>query len=590
MHRALGALVAATDYNYTGSVKLPSDHDQKIVEDTLREFSEMNTYRSNFAMQWEEVAALILPEYRNTFMFGSYNFPGMKKTQEQVDATGMMALHRFGAICDSLLTPRNMQWHQLSANNELLMKDRSVRLWFEDTTNRLFKYRYSPNANFSGQNQAIWQSLGAFGNGSMFVEPLYSLRGERGLRYKALPLGEMFYRENHQGQIDGFIRWFRLTAQQAYKQWPDTFPETLRPALEAFSQTPFDFYHRVCPRDDYDPGRYDARGKLWGSYYVCASSKTVLSEGGYNTFPAPTTRYSQAPGEVYGRGPAMMVLPALKTINAEKRVFLKSGHRAADPVLLTLDDGITDFNLRPGALNKGGMSADGHMLVGVLPTGNIQITKEMMDEEKGLINDAFLVSLFQILEETPQMSATEVIERVNEKGILIAPTMGRQQSEYLGPLIDREIDVLSQLRLLAPMPPLLKEAKGEYAVVYTSPLAKSFQSQETAGFMRMVQSLENIVQLTQDPSISDTLDFDVAIPAMADNQSVPTEWITSPAKLQAKRQARAKAQQAQQQIQAAPAAAAIMKAQVAQQTAGMTPTGPGAPQQPGQMPQQGAGQ
>jgi hypothetical protein len=30
-----------------------------------------------------------------------------------VDATGMMALSRFAAICDSLLTPRNMIWHQL---------------------------------------------------------------------------------------------------------------------------------------------------------------------------------------------------------------------------------------------------------------------------------------------------------------------------------------------------------------------------------------------------------------------------------------------------------------------------------------------
>ena len=47
-----------------------------------------------------------------------------------------------------------------------------------------------------------------------------------------------------------------------------------------------------------------------------------------------------------------------------------------------------------------------------------------MDEERSLINDAFLVSLFQILTETPNMSATEVIERTNEKGILLAPTVG----------------------------------------------------------------------------------------------------------------------------------------------------------------------
>ena len=36
-----------------------------------------------------------------------------------------------------------------------------------------------------------------------------------------------------------------------------------------------------------------------------------------------------------------------------------------------------------------------------------------------VINDAFLVTLFQILTETPEMTATEVIERTREKGALL---------------------------------------------------------------------------------------------------------------------------------------------------------------------------
>ena len=58
----------------------------------------------------------------------------------------------------------------------------------------------------------------------------------------------------------------------------------------------------------------------------------------------------------------------------------------------------------------------------------------------------------QILQDNPRMTATEVIERTREKGILLAPTVGRQQSEYLGPLVDREIDVLVEQGLLPPMP------------------------------------------------------------------------------------------------------------------------------------------
>ena len=82
----------------------------------------------------------------------------------------------------------------------------------------------------------------------------------------------------------------------------------------------------------------------------------------------------------------MQVLPALKTLNAEKATFLKVGHRAADPTLLTFDDGLIDPTMKPGAVNKGGMSAtEGRPLIGILPTGQIQVTKEMMDEERALI-------------------------------------------------------------------------------------------------------------------------------------------------------------------------------------------------------------
>jgi hypothetical protein len=234
-------------------------------------------------------------------------------------------------------------------------------------------------------------------------------------------------------------------------------------------------------------------------------------------------------------------------------------------VLLTADDGVVDFSMRPGALNKGGMTADGKMLVGVLPSGNIQITKEMMAEEKSLINDAFLVTLFQILTESPQMTATQVIERTNEKGILLAPTLGRQQSEYLGPMIHRELDILSRQRKLPPMPPRLKEAKGEYDVVYTSPLARAMRAQQAAGFMRTVETVKELVSITQDPTLLFPFNFTTAIPAIAEIQSVPESWMAGPDEIAAKMKQFQASQDRQQKLQAMPAQAAMMKAQAVAQ-------------------------
>lgn len=555
-----------------------SEREEKLVFDTMQLFGQLQTQRNTFAQQWEEVAQLVYPSYRNTFFYGSFNWQGEKKTERQIDATGMMALQRFGAICDSLLTPRNMMWHGLEARDEYIRKDRSVRLWFETVNRILFRYRYMPLANFSSQNQMNFQSLGAFGNAGMFVDTFDATNygPTRGLRYRSLPLGELFFHENHQGLVDGCIRWFRLTPRQAHQLWGThkNFPADLLTKMEQNSEVQHDFLHRIYSRHDYEPGRLDEKGKPWGSVYISLTGRCVLQEGGYRTFPIPVSRYTQGPGEVYGRGPAMQVLPALKTLNAEKGVFLKQGHRAADPPLLVADDGIIDVNLRPGAINRGGINTDGKPLVGTIPVGQIQVTELMMDEERKLINDAFLVSLFQIMTESPQMTATEVIERVNEKGILIAPTVSRQQDEYLGPMIDRELDVLADQRLLPPMPPLLQEANGEYQAVYTSPLSKAMRSQEVSGFLRTVESARELVNITQDMSLLDPFDFDTALVDIADTQSVPVSWMASEGQIAAKRKARAAQQAAQQQIQAAPAAAAIIKARAVAAKAGTGIEGP----------------
>ena len=155
-----------------------TDRETEIVKGIQREFAQYQIRRSTFAGQWEEVAQLILPTSKNTFFYTNYNTPGQKKTQQQVDSTGALALHRFCAIADSLVTPRNQQWHGLQSD-EYVMKDRDTRLWFESTTKLLFRMRYAANANVAAQNYNNWQSLGAFGNATMFVDRFDSRCGYR---------------------------------------------------------------------------------------------------------------------------------------------------------------------------------------------------------------------------------------------------------------------------------------------------------------------------------------------------------------------------------------------------------------------------
>jgi hypothetical protein len=79
--------------------------------------------------------------------------------------------------------------------------------------------------------------------------------------------------------------------------------------------------------------------------------------------------------------------------------------------------------------------------------------------------------------------------------------------------------------------------------------------------MRTVESVKELANITQDPSLLDPFNFDVAVPAIAEIQAVPASWMATQAQVAQKRQNRAKAQQQQAAIQAMPAQAAMIKAQ-----------------------------
>jgi len=565
------------------------------VAETIRRLNALAADRTFLNMQCEDIAGLILPSHRGTFQFMSVPVPYDTKTDQQVDATGMLALDRFMGICDSLLTPKNQTWHTVAADDDYVMKDRDTRMWFYDTTRRLFKARYSPLSNFVSQNQMIWTSLGAFGNGVIYIDQYYDfIARQKAFRYIFVPFGEIYLEHNHQGVVNGFIRIIRYTAQQAMAipGWAEKLKglETFAAALKANSMQKFIFLQRVCPRDssEYDPGRLDYKGKPYSSIYIHMDSRTLLQESGYNTLPIAATAYLNAPGEMNGRSIAMAVLPSLKTLNEQKKTFLKVGHRRADPILLLTDDGLVNMNMKPGAQNAGGMSTDGKTLVGTVPIGDAPFTKEMMGQEIDLINDAFLIKLFAIAADPRSgTTATEIIERINEKGILIAPTLGRQEG-YLGLIVHREMNLGSDMKMWAPMPPRLQEAikggavKGVH-IQYDSPLSRASKAAQVAGYMRTVEVAKEIYNVTGDPTVMYPFAFDRAIPAMADIQGSPEPWMATKEEIAQKIKAGQQSQAQEQQIKAAPGAAQLIKAKAsAQQAAAKT----GGQPQPGVMPAQ----
>ena len=163
----------------------------------------LRSTRGVWESHWQEIADRILP--RQASFTARAATPGEKRTREIFDATAALALERFSAALESMLTPRTQRWHHLRASDPALNDRREVRAWFDRAEDVLFGARYSPYANYASQQHEVYMSLGAFGTGVLFV-------GEElekgGLIYRAVHLADCHVAENFQGRVDTLYREF----------------------------------------------------------------------------------------------------------------------------------------------------------------------------------------------------------------------------------------------------------------------------------------------------------------------------------------------------------------------------------------------
>lgn len=226
--------------------------------------------RSSFDAQWEEAAARVIPAHRDSFTGRGQNVSaGEKKTELQFDATVSFAAQRFASVIESIITPANSLWSPVKVLDSVLRKNRQVRMYFDDLTRVLHEYRYRPAANFIGNSQAAYLSLGVYGNGSLYIDQPDDVPG---LRYRNMPLAETYFAENHANIVDTVYRSYKLTPRQIVqleKFW--AVPEEVREAAKqpASADTKkYEILHVVGPRRDWQPGRLDGPGKKFMSVYI----------------------------------------------------------------------------------------------------------------------------------------------------------------------------------------------------------------------------------------------------------------------------------------------------------------------------------
>jgi hypothetical protein len=128
--------------------------------------------------------------------------------------------------------------------------------------------------------------------------------------------------------------------------------------------------------------------------------------------------------------------------------------------------------------------------------------------------------------------------------------MGRQQSEMLGPMIERELDILARAGILPAMPEALAEMGGEIEIEYVSPLNRAQRAEEGVAILRTLEAVAPLAQI--DPSVMMIFKPEEIARELSEINGVPAKILRTKEEISAMKEAQAEESQAQQLLAAAP--------------------------------------
>ena len=319
----------------------------------------------------------------------------------------------------------------------------------------------------------------------------------------------------------------------------DNGSDYLRKTFEKKPDEEVELLHVVLPRIDRNTEKQDNMNMPFASVYIDLETDSILSQGGFEDFPYIVPRFLKATGETMGRSPAMTALPDVKMLNLMSKTIIQAAQKQIDPPLLVPDDGIIlPVRTQPGGLNFF-RTGTRDMIQPLNTGGNIPIGLSMEDQRRGAIRSAFYVD--QLLSgSSPNMTATEVVQRQEERMRVIGPVLGRLMNEMLRPLIDRVFALMLRNEMLTIPPQALQGLDVD--IEYVSPLARV---QKSSSLNSTMKALEILLPLAQSLPVGDHLDPDGLVRHITDSLGVPKSTFRSSREVAELRQQRAIAQQEQ---------------------------------------------
>lgn len=366
------------------------------------------------------------------------------------DATASDAVDNLAASLYTLLTPPESLWLSLVPESDLSPDP-------EYATNIL--RAHLNDSNFYTTVHQCYMDLAVLGTACLFMAE-NPIGASSAFSFTAIPMSDIAILPN------AVFHTTSMPLSEAVQKYPTwTLPTNLRDTLKQNPDTPIKLVQSLVGTEF--TAWLDTGGDI---------ENNIVATGTFETNPYLIFRWSLMSGEIYGRGPVLRALPDIKTANKVVELVLKNATISVSGIWMADDDGVinlNNINLTPGAIIPKAVGSSG--LTPLTSGANFDVSQIILKDLRERIRHALLADRLGLLSEK-EMTATEIMARNSDMMRILGATYGRLLHEFIQPLCERGLQILSRRGLIEPI-----TLHGDAELKYIAPIAQMVAMESVVG-------------------------------------------------------------------------------------------------------------
>ncbi len=454
--------------------------------------------RKTIEQDWDLIEKFIVPLRGGKFFQdqSSEHEIDWRRGRDVFDSTAILAANTLASSIHGALTSPSTRWFTLRFRNDDLNVEDEATEWLQACGEQIW-YALQ-DSDFNLEVNEAYQDLVAFGT-TCVIEEAESEIEWQGVDFSTLPIREIYFEQDHKGQIRHFYRRLQWTALQIVAKFGDKTPDRIKEMAKqpAQADNKLTVIYAIYPRkgkESADTSKLLApKQRPFESQYVIHDNAESLGElGGYYEMPAFLPRYQKASGSMWGFGAGTIAISDVMTLNAMVEQRLSAAAKAIDPPSLVTERGLlSDLDLEAGGLSVV-RDING---VKVYESGaRFEVADGMILDLRQNVNRMFLVDRLE-LKESPAMTATETNARIELMQRLLGPVFGRLQTDFLNPMLERTFKIMFRAGQFPPMPDSLSAGSEELDIEYIGPMGRAQKSDQLNAMSQWMRDMAELGQL-----------------------------------------------------------------------------------------------